>query len=365
MKCVKQRKMTDEVHTNSRKKILIIVAGSILIILVLVFVVWNVLLISGKKSLYGKKYNERPKLEISSSNMETLGQGEEWKSVRENQIAYNGHIYEYNTDILNFLVLGTDNKQAVTDDESGAGGQADANFLLVLNPDEKNIYLICINRDTMTKIDVYSNYGDFLYTVEAQLALAHSYGISRQQNAQLAEKAVSQLMFDLPIHGYCSVNMTAVAKINDAVGGVTLECLDDLRIFDPVLIQGNTITLQGELALDYVMGRDVSVFESSRGRLRRQKQYLELFVQQTKEVVKKNPSVILDLYQNLASEMVTDVSLDEVAYLASILPEYSFTAENVITLEGETVMGEKYEEFYVDKDKLAEMILRIFYREVE
>jgi hypothetical protein len=34
-------------------------------------------------------------------------------------------------------------------------------------------------------------------------------------------------------------------------------------------------------------------------------------------------------------------------------------------MEGETVMGEEFEEFYPDEDALYEMILDVFYEKVE
>ena len=35
------------------------------------------------------------------------------------------------------------------------------------------------------------------------------------------------------------------------------------------------------------------------------------------------------------------------------------------TVSGETVMGEEFEEFYVDDDALYDLIIQIFYEEVE
>ena len=63
--------------------------------------------------------------------------------------------------------------------------------------------------------------------------------------------------------------------------------------------------------------------------------------------------------------MVTNVSLDEATYLASILKDYRFSEEDLYTMAGETVMGEQFEEFYPDETALYEMILEIFYEEVE
>ena len=61
-----------------------------------------------------------------------------------------------------------------------------------------------------------------------------------------------------------------------------------------------------------------------------------------------------------------DITLDEVAYLAPAALDYQFGGEgSFYMLEGETVMGEEFEEFYLDEDALYEMILEIFYEPVE
>ena len=64
-------------------------------------------------------------------------------------------------------------------------------------------------------------------------------------------------------------------------------------------------------------------------------------------------------------QMVTDITLDEVAYLAPVLLEYQFNEDSLRTMEGETVMGEQFEEFYPDEAALYEMILEVFYEKVE
>ena len=74
--------------------------------------------------------------------------------------------------------------------------------------------------------------------------------------------------------------------------------------------------LMGEAAFWYVKARDVNVFGSADMRLARQKQYLNAYVQAARSAVKKDITVALDLYQAVVPQMVTDISADEVAYLA-------------------------------------------------
>ena len=63
--------------------------------------------------------------------------------------------------------------------------------------------------------------------------------------------------------------------------------------------------------------------------------------------------------------MVTDIGVDEISYLASQAAGYHFSEESLRSLQGATVQGEIYEEFYPDEQALYELILEVFYEEVE
>ena len=130
-------------------------------------------------------------------------------------------------------------------------------------------------------------------------------------------------------------------------------------------VKDEKVHLKGRNAFWYVQYRDTNVFASADLRLARQKQYLNSFIAAAKKAAKEDISVVLNLYQAIMPQMVTDVSLDEVAYLAPILLDYQFGTENFYMMEGEMVMGEQFEEFYPDETALYEMILEVFYEEVE
>ena len=196
-------------------------------------------------------------------------------------------------------------------------------------------------------------------------AVQHGFGNGVEESCEYQKKAVSRLFYGLPIHGYAAINMSAISTINDAVGGVDVTVLDDLTKYDSSLKKDAKVHLMGEAAFWYVKARDVNVFGSADMRLARQKQYLNAYVQAARSAAKKDITVALDLYQAVVPQMVTDISADEVAYLAPILVDYSFDENSFYMMQGETVMGDEFEEFYPDEDALYEMILNIFYEPVE
>ncbi len=318
----------------------------------------------GKHRLYHRPVTLQPVLQ--SVREEEILTEEEHEKWQEGWVKYQDAVYAYNEEILTFLIMGIDKLEDVKEAEGGTdGGQADALFLVVLNPKDKSIRVVAINRNTMTDVDIYDNNGEYESTVKAQIAIQHGFGDGMERSCEYQEKAVGNLFYQLPIHGYAAVNMSAISTINDVVGGVDVTISEDLAGFNEEFVEGHTLHLMGENAFWYVKYRDTDTFGSADMRLDRQKQYLTGFIDVAKQAVHKEPSVAIDLYQAVKPQMITDVSLDEVAYLAPILAEYSYDAEGFYTLPGETVMGEQYEEFYPDEDAMFEMILDVFYEKVQ
>lgn len=308
---------------------------------------------------------ETAQLDMREAFGEEIPEEERGRKWQEGWIKYNGKIYAYNEDILTFLVMGIDREGDVKEASGSVnGGQADALFLAVMNPHDKTIKVIGINRNTMTDIDVYDEEGACVRTVRAQIAVQHGFGKGTEDSCERQVEAVRRLFYSLPVHGYAAINMSAIPAINDAVGGVDVTVLEDLTGKDSSLVKDEKVHLEGESAFWYVKYRDIRIPGSADMRLARQKQYLNAFIKEAKQAVKKDISVAFDLYSGISRQMVTDITLDEIAYLAPALADCRFDSGSLYLLEGETVMGEKFEEFYADEDALYRMILEIFYEEI-
>lgn len=328
--------------------------------------VFLALQMSGKMRLERQTKGIVPRL-FGSDLMEAGILAGNWQ---EGDVLYQGVHYRYNDDILTFLFLGIDRMEEVkaAENESG-GGQADAIFLLVLNPHSKEISIIGVDRNTMTDVDVYDPAGAFVATRALPLCLQHSYGDGLQQSCERSEAAVSNLFCGIPISGYCAVNMGAIPLINDAVGGVRVTALEDVPGSE--IKEGDEVLLEGQSAYYYLHNRNDKVPESARMRLERQMQYVTAYGETALASLKETPTLPIGIYQILGKYMVTDVSLDEVSYLATQVSDYKFDAERIYLPEGETVSMDipesEYlnEGFYPDETAFYEMMLEVFYEEVE
>ena len=311
---------------------------------------------------------------VSATESVSIGEKQE-EALDENLILYQGKTYAPNEDIITILAMGIDKETVDTvggqswESEEGSylsGGQADALFLLVINPHDKTVKVVTINRNSMTDIDVWDRNGNYKGQFIRQIALQHGYGYGDEESCLRQVRAVSRMFHDIPIHSYVAISMDVVPKLNDALGGVTVEVPDTIVYpeYNMNLHQGETVTLYGEQAYWYVRLRDENVFNSNQVRQNRQIQYLTALALKAKEQATSDIRVVLQLYQTVSAYMVTDIDLSAFTYLVTEIKDYTFDTDSIQTLKGEVFQGNRFEEFYVDDAALQELIIDLFYEPV-
>lgn len=307
------------------------------------------------------------------SNEDVMADNEE---VAEDQIIYNGKAYKYNEDLTTILVMGIDKE---TNEEVGGeswsveagsqrgGGQADALFLMVLNPHTSKVSVLAINRNTMTDVDIFDDNGNYVGREEYQICIQHGFGDGKEESCERQVRTVSRFLDGIPIHAYAAISMDSIPELNDAVGGIEVEVLDDIIYpeYDMDLHQGDVVTLHGEKAYWYVRLRNEAVFNSNQLRLERQKQYLTTFAAVAKNQATKDIRVAVDLFQIAQKYMVTDIDLSQFTYLAGEALSYDFDITNLYTFDGEASQPGKFEEFRVDPDSKRQIMIDLFYEPVE
>lgn len=315
---------------------------------------------SGKDGLKKNAATTVPDLNKS----ETLTNSEDSQDIYDPMVfKYNGVEYRYNNNIITILCMGIDKntENVELQDISGKSGQADSIFLLVMDPLKNTTKIISVSRDTMTEIKNYDVTGKEIGESINHLGLAYAYGDGGKKSCELMVDAVSNLFYDLPIHGYVSLLMSAIGPLNDAVGGVTVTVPEDLSEKDAALVQGATVTLMGKQAEIFVRNRDTEQDGSNNLRMERQKMYAIGFVNAAKMALKKNPSLTVNLYNEFSKQMVTNIGLDNAVYLVSEASGMQLDTDDILTLKGETKQGAVYEEFYADDKALLELVLNTFY----
>lgn len=290
-------------------------------------------------------------------------QGEAQASYRK--IEVDGQVYRYNTSITNILYMGVDTETDSEVETAGAPGQADSIMMLSIDRRTRRMEIIAIPRDTMTKIRMYDNSGNYLGRATQHLSLAYAYGDGKEQSCRLVSEAVSQLLFDIPVQKYISSDISSIAQINDLVGGVTVTVPgDDLEYLGTRFKKGRTLTLDDETAEIFVRSRDIDEDFSNTGRMERQKVYLMAFLEKLKVRAQDDMEGLLADIEELGDTSLSNLTSTDLDQLLTILSENDLTEENYHILEGEDQLGELHDEFYADEEKLQELILDLYYVKV-
>lgn len=286
---------------------------------------------------------------------------------QEGLLYRDGKKYRYNENIVTLLCMGIDTESDLSEvkEVSGESGQADTIFLLVLNPDTRKMKLIGISRDTMTNIHTYDHYGNYIGESKNHLGLAYAFGDGGKKSGEMMVDAVSELFYDLPLHGWCAVNLNAIEKLNNAVGGVNVTLSEDMTLGTRSYSKGENVLLTGAEAESFVRHREMDAEGSNNLRMNRQKQYAVSFFRSAKAALKKDVTLATSLYKDLKDEMATSISLDEAVYLVTEISGMSLDLDEIQMLKGTTKQGSVYEEFYVDEEALKDVIFDTFYIEVK
>ncbi len=282
-------------------------------------------------------------------------------------ITYNGSTYTFNEKVTTVVLMGVDTGK-IDGEVNETNGQADAIYIAVIDTKASKVTILSVNRDTMVDVNVYNIDGNFVKTEPLQICTAYAYGETKQDSCLNTITSLQRLFYGMKFDTYFSLDIAAIEDLNDAVGGVTVTTNTDFysqtqgRTVGP----GETITLYGKDASNYIRRRDTGKLASNVDRMGRQKEYISAFLAQTFPTVKSDPSVILDLYGCIESNSTTNLTPSKMTYLASTAMSHldSYKEIEFVSIEGEVKKGE-YAEFYADEDSLMEIMLDLFYIKVQ
>ena len=279
--------------------------------------------------------------------------------VQTKTITRDGVKYYPRQDINVILLMGINQEGTAHAEEPNHGNSADMVALMVFDEKAQTCTVLNLNRDTMVDMPELNLEGKEIGTMYAQLAYAHTYGTGMEDSCENMKKTVSNLLGGVAIDYYVSMNVEAIAPLNDAVGGVTVNVVHDFSQVDATIPKG-VVTLKGDQARAFVQSRWYVGDELNLSRIERQKEYMNSFVSAFKETVKNSDTgFVVDTYNEVAPYLVSDLPISTLTSMVERYIDYSLTG--ILSLEGENRLGEEIYEFYADEDKLEDLRLELFY----
>lgn len=354
----RKKEQEKEKKKNPRSKAFIMfIRVSIALVSVLLIIVISLItmIVMGKNSLLDDNKNVKVRVPASVE-------------LFDDYIIYKGHKYKYNNNVTTILFSGIDKETKEHNDEIfGTAGQADAIFVLALDTSTGSYKLMALSRDSMVDVNICDAAGNFKGTKKMQICLAHAYGDGAETSNLNLKRSISRLFFGIPVNAYMSVDLDVIPILNDDVGGVTVNVIEDLTNWNPLFKKGETIVLHGNQAETYVRARDVTGDENQNNlRMERQKGYIDGFVDNALSLTRRDFSTPILLYSDIADYSRTDIDATKISYLASVFLQRGFSSEeDLVKIPGKTVMGEKYAEYHVDTEAFFDIIIQAYYIRID
>lgn len=262
------------------------------------------------------------------------------------------------------LLLGVDATEEQLNPESYINFmQADFLVLAVIDHTAESYTALQLNRDTMCMVPFMDVFGQRAGWQTEQLALAHTHGTGGEDSCWNTVDAVSRLLYDVPIGGFARVDMSAIPVLNDAVDGVTVTLEDDFSAADPTMKPGATLTLQGAQAEIFVRSRKSLENSTNLHRMERQQVYLSAWLEKAKQKAEADEDFLPSTVMQLSEHLTSNLAAYEMSVLSEKLEHYR--SEGFRVIPGEAIKGERYMEYYVDEAALRQLVMELFYTQVE
>lgn len=284
-------------------------------------------------------------------------------SERKDTVEYDGKEYRYNEHLSNFVFMGVDTREPITEYETREeAGRADAIYLLSYDRVQKTLKCISIPRDTITNVHVIAPDGTDLGISKEHINIQYAFGDGKDESCRLVKEAVSDMLRGVPIQGYCSLNMDGIAVAVDVLGGVEVTVPNDsMEDVSSEYTKGSKVLITKENAEKFIRYRDITVAQSAHARTERQKELMKAVSEQAKVKSAKDTDFIVDMHERLKPYMVSNIGND---VLAKLLEAKFDSEDGIVDIPGEKIEGELYDEYHIDETKLYELVLELFYEEV-
>ena len=290
-------------------------------------------------------------------------------------ITFDGEKYRYNDNLINILVMGIDDyRDSEKSFEDPNPNQADSVILGTVDAVKKTVSFLSIPRDTVTNIKVLDLNDRVAAVKKGPIAIQHSFGTQGEKTNETVTETVSELLYNVPIYRYVAIDISAIPDINDSLGGITVDITEDLTKWNDKMKEGTkNYTLKGDDSVIFVARRDTSIDDSAMGRMKRQVQYMKKLFPALKDKTTANITYPIALYNMEQDKVETNLTIDEMTFLAKLLLELELDTDNIDSVPGQMkriqpgeIEDYDYEMGYiVDEDALKQLIIDRYYVKVE
>lgn len=261
------------------------------------------------------------------SRFAVLSQQDVPSSEDYREVAYRGKRYRYNRRLTTLLYAGIDSFDPIESKTAYTSApRADSIALVLLDSRNQKLSILALNRDTMTDIHKYTVDGKDRGTFTDHLAMAFAYGDGGEVSCENLCRAVSDLLFGVPVDGYIASNRASLPFIGKALGPVEVTVPNDdlaeqgFKAGDLAVVDDTNIEL-------FLRSRDTGVDLSNTGRMDRQRAYIAGAMDKVTSLLTRDVDAGWQLMERSENSVTTDITRNRYLDLIRILKNVKYTIQ--------------------------------------
>ncbi len=235
---------------------------------------------------------------------------------------------------------------------SGSMPHTDANLVLAINFDTKEVSLISIARDCLTKAPGYTGYYKFngVFNVGGGMK-------DPKAGFELSCRAAEEWLGGVSIPYYYGVDFQALIDLVDMIGGIDFDLDITVHTFDGRTISKGRRHLDGQGVMAYVRARKSAGGLDTKRTARQRKMLIAIFAKLKKE---GKLSMIPDLLRTMGDNVYTNTTLSQTASLVNFAKDIEADSIKPYSIQGSIHMKYDWAFCFIDQQARIDMLKQVY-----
>ena len=253
--------------------------------------------------------------------------------------------------IVNIALFGID---AFENGKSNSGSMphTDANLVLAVNFDTKEVSLISIARDCLTKAPGYTGYYKFngVFNVGGGMN-------DPEAGFELSCRAAEEWLGNISIPYYYGVDFQALIDLVDMIGGIDYDLDIVVHTMDGRTISKGRHHLDGQGVMAYMRMRRTAGGLDSKRTARQRKMLVAIFKKLKNE---GNLSLIPDILETMGDNVYTNTTVTQTAALVNFAKEIDADSIKTYSIQGAIHMKYDWAFCFIDQQARIDMLKQVY-----
>ena len=274
--------------------------------------------------------------------------------VTEDPISDSSEATETTTEklgIVNIALFGIDAYENGTS-TSGSMPHTDANLIVAVNFDTKEVSLISIARDCLTKAPGYTGYYKFngVFNVGGGMK-------DPKAGLELSCRAAEEWLGGVSVPYYYGVDFQALIDLVDQIGGIDFQVDIRLKTLDGKVIEKGFRHLDGQGVMAYMRMRKSAGGLDSKRTARQRKMLVAIFGKLKKE---GKLSMIPDLMKTMGDNVYTNTTLSQTVSLVNFAKDIDPESIKSYSIQGTMHMKYDWAFCFIDQQARIDILREVY-----